>query len=214
MHRAMAEMTARQRAALPGSRHDTVVGVLKWLLPALAMVLLVTIIAWPLAKVQEFSFLVAKDKVARAGERLRVDRAVYRGETAKGEPFQISAAGAVQRSSAEPVVEMTGLRARLIGGEGPAEVTAPSGRYFLEEDRLTVAGPVVARSQSGYALDSQEIAIDLAGRRISTALPVSGRLPIGSFRAGALAADIAGRKMVLSGGVHLRIAGRKGRATR
>jgi lipopolysaccharide export system protein LptC len=96
----MAEMTARQRAALPGSRHDSLMGVLKWLLPILALALLVTIVAWPLAKVQEFSFLLAKDKVAAAGERLRVDRAVYRGETEKGEPFVIRAAGAVQRSSA------------------------------------------------------------------------------------------------------------------
>ncbi len=209
----MADLTARQRAALPGSSHDVVMGLLKWLLPLLAFALLVTIIAWPLAKVQEFSFLLAKDKVAAAGERLRVDHAVYRGETEKGEPFIIRAAGAVQRSSAEPVVEMTGLSARLIGGQGPADVSAPSGRYFLNEDRLTVAGPVVARSSSGYSLDSQEIAIDLNARRIATNQPVRGRLPIGSFRAGSLNADIAGRTMVLAGGVHLRISGRKGRAT-
>jgi lipopolysaccharide export system protein LptC len=210
----MAEMTARQRAALPGSPHDSLMSLLKWLLPILALALLVTIVALPLAKVQEFSFLLAKDKVAAAGERLRVDRAVYRGETEKGEPFVIRAAGAVQRSSAEPVVEMTGLSARLIGGEGPADVSAPSGRYYLDEDRLTVAGPVIARSRSGYSLDSAEIAIDLRGRRIATAQPVSGRLPIGSFRAGSLNADIAGRTMVLAGGVHLRISGRKGRAAR
>jgi lipopolysaccharide export system protein LptC len=108
---------------------------------------------------------------------------------------------------------MTGLSARLIGGDGPADVSAPSGRYYLDEDRLTVAGPVVARSASGYRLDSAEIAVDLRNRRIATAQPVSGRLPIGSFRAGSLNADIAGRTMVLTGGVHLRISGRKGRAS-
>ncbi|KPF66334.1 hypothetical protein IP88_12965 [alpha proteobacterium AAP81b] len=206
-----AELTPRQRAALPGSRHDRVMGVLKWLLPTLAFALLVLIVALPLLKAQEFSFLLARDRVGQAGERLRVDRAVYRGETEKGEPFIIRAAGAVQRSSADPVVDLTGLSARLIGMEGPADVSAPSGRYFLDEDRLTISGPATLRSTYGYSLDAGEIAVDLNARRVSTTTAVSGRLPAGSFSAGRMHGDIAGEHVVLEGGVRLRITPRRGR---
>ena len=207
-------MTARQRAALPGSRHDVVMGLLKWLLPALALAVLATIVIWPMTKVSEFSFLLAKDKVGVAAERLRIDNAVYRGETEKGEAFTIAAAGAVQRSSAVAIVELMGLKATLAMAEGPAKVTAPSGRYFIETDRLQVAGPVRLDSAAGYTLDSETVDIDLNSRQVTTETPVTGTLPIGSFRAGRLEGDIQGRRLVMDGGAHLRIRGRTGTATR
>ena len=209
-----AGLTARQKAARPGSRHDFIMAVLKWLLPALALAVLATIVIWPLTKVNEFSFLLAKDNVGMAAERLRIDNAVYRGETTKGEAFVISARGAVQRSSAVAIVELSGLNARLAMVEGPAKVTAPSGRYFIETDRLQVAGPVRLDSAAGYSLDSATIDIDLNTRAVTSAEPVTGTLPIGSFRAGRFAGDIQGRKLVLDGGTHLRIRARAGRATR
>lgn len=207
-------LTRRQRSALPGSGRDRVFGVLKWLLPAAAGALLATIVILPLSKVQEFSFLLAKDKVAMARERLRVDNAVYRGETMKGEAFTISAGGAVQRRSAVPVVELRRLTARLRLSDGPATVTAPSGQYFIESDRLRIAGPVTVDSTAGYAIDAATVDIDINRRTVATAAPVTGTLPLGRFRAGRMNGDIQGRNVVLSGGVHLRTYGRAGRAGR
>jgi lipopolysaccharide export system protein LptC len=212
--RSDAGLSRRQRAALPGSSRDTIFGVLKWLLPAAAVLVLATIVILPLSKVQEFSFLLAKDKVAMAKERLRLDNAVYRGETARGEPFVISAAGAVQRSSAVPIVELRRLSARLQMADGPATVVAPAGRYFMETDRLQITGPVEMRSANGYSLDSATVDIDLNSRAVLTEAPVTGTLPIGTFRARRMRADIQGRRVVLEGGVHLRIFGRAGRAGR
>jgi lipopolysaccharide export system protein LptC len=205
-------LTPRQRAALPGSYRDTLFGVLRWLLPGLAVLVLAVIIIWPLTKAREFSFLLAKDKVAIAEERLRIDRPVYRGETAKGEAFVLSAAGAVQRSSAVPIVELSDLRAKLQLSDGPLTVTAPSGRYFLDTDKLQVAGPVMLESTSGFSLDSSQVDIDINARTVSTDTPVSGTVPLGSFRAGRLEADIRGRTVVLDGGAHLRIYQQRGRA--
>ena len=207
-----ATLTPRQRAALPGSRHDTAMTLLKWLLPALALAVLATIVIWPLTKVSEFSFLLAKDKVGVAAERLRIDNAVYRGVTEKGEAFTISAQGAVQRSSALPIVELTGLKATLLMIEGPAKVTAPSGRYFIENDKLQVTGPVRLDSAAGYTLDSDTVDIDLNTRQVTTTKPVTGTLPIGTFSAGSLQGDIQGRRLVMEGGAHLRIRGGPGRA--
>lgn len=207
-------LTRRQRAALPGSSRDTLFGVLRWLLPALALIVLASIIIVPLTKAREFSFLLAKDKVAMAAERMRIDNAVYRGETAKGEAFVISAAGAVQRSSAVPIVELKQLNAKLQLSDGPLTVTAPSGRYFLDADKLQIAGPVVLDSTSGFSLDSQQVDIDINARTVSTDTPVSGTLPLGTFRAGRMQADIRGRSVVLEGGAHLRIYQQGGRAGR
>lgn len=208
-----ATLTRRQLAAQPGGRHDVVITLLKWLLPALALAVLATIIIWPMTKVSEFSFLLAKDKVGVAAERLRIDNALYRGETERGEAFTISAAGAVQRSSAVAIVELMGLKATLQMAEGPAVVAAPSGRYFIENDKLQVTGPVRLDSAAGYTLDSDTVAIDLNSRQVSTSTPVTGTLPIGSFSAGSMEGDIQGRRLVMAGGAHLRINRGKGRAT-
>lgn len=201
----------RQQAALPGSAHDRRMTALKYLLPSAAFVLGMTILIWPLVSGQEFSFLLAKDQVAVAQERLRVDRAEYRGKTAAGEAFAISAGSAIQRTSAEPVVEMTSLAARLDGQEGPATVDAPSGRYFLDEDRLEVAGPVKLRSDGGYTLDAETVQIDLKRRTVKTDEPVSGRLPMGTFRSNSMYGDLAGKRVSLIGNVRLRINQRGGR---
>lgn len=205
-------LTARQRLALPGSLHDRRMTRLKWLLPVLAGLLLAAIVIWPLWSVQEFSFLLAKDRVAVATERLRVDRALYRGETARGEAFVIEAQSALQKSSAVPEVVLKGLSAQLESTEGLARVTAPGGTYFLEADLLRVTGPVQLTSDAGYTVDTGTVDVDLNARTVVSREAVSGRLPIGNFSADRLSADVHGRVVVLEGRAHLRIKGRAGRA--
>ena len=196
---------ARRRAALPGSGWDAFVAVAKLALPAAAAALLVAIVVWPLTSAREFSFLLAKDKVAMSKERLRTDTAVYRGETAAGDPFVIHAAGAVQRSSAVPVIELMALTADLGLKSGAAQVTAPGGRYEIDHDLLVVHGPVRMHSANGYSLNGDEIRVSLLDRTVATDRPVSGTVPLGTFRASSMRGDIDGNRVRLDGGTHLHI---------
>ncbi len=202
---------ARRRHALPGTARDAIVTVLKVALPLAALGLLATIVVWPLTSAREFSFLLSKDKVAMAKDRLRLDNAVYRGQTAKGQPFVIKAGGAVQRSSAVPVVELSNLAATLAMDDGPARVTAPSGRYDMDNDKLNIAGPVRVDGDAGYTLDSQGVEVSLIQRTVKTDEPVRGTLPLGTFHSDRLSADLAGRKVLLEGRAHLHILGRSAR---
>jgi lipopolysaccharide export system protein LptC len=196
---------ARRRAMLPGGPRDVFIAAAKWVLPLASFALLVVLIALPLSATREFSFLLSKDSAARAGERLRMEEATYRGETSRGEPFEIVARSGVQKTSAVPVVILTGLSARLEQQQGPATVTAPSGEFFIEENRLLVQGPVVARSASGYSLDGNAIEVNISTNQVSTSQPVAGTLPMGTFRADSFTADIQGREVRLEGDVQLRI---------
>lgn len=195
----------RLRAALPGGGWDRFVATVKIALPVLAVALLATIIVWPLTSAREFSFLLSKDKVAMSKERLRTDNAVYRGQTGNGQPFEIRAAGAVQRSSAVPVVELSRLSADVRMDDGPARVTAPSGRYEIDHDLLVIAGPVRLDSAAGYTLNGADVRVSLLDRTVMTDLPVTGTVPLGDFRANNLRADIGGKRLQLGGGTHLHI---------
>ncbi len=195
----------RPGAALPGGGWDRFVRVVKLALPAAVIVLLGVIGTWPLTSAREFSFLLAKDKVAMSQERLRIDTAVYRGETAAGDPFVIHAAGAVQRSSAVPVIELMALAADVQLSGGPARVTAPGGRYEIDRDLLVVSGPVVMHTANGYSINGDAIRISLLDHTVATDRPVDGTVPLGTFRAQALRGDVDGKRVRLSGGTHLHI---------
>jgi lipopolysaccharide export system protein LptC len=197
--------TARQQRALPGGGYDRMVTMLRWLLPALALILLGLITIWPLTSAQEFSFLVAKDKVALSPDRMRIDNAVYRGETKAGKPFEIRAADAVQHSSSVPVVQLTRLSAFLADTDGPASVTAPTGRYEMDNDLLVVNGPVRVDSAAGYTLDAGEITVSLLDSTVKTNKPVTGTLPIGTFSGDSMHADINGHIVTIDGHVRLHI---------
>lgn len=199
------EREARRRSMLPGGPRDAFVAAAKWGFPVASTILFAILVVLPLSATQEFSFLLSKDSAARAGERMRMQEATYRGETSRGEAFEILAESGVQKTSAVPVVVLTGLSARIDQQQGPAIVTAPSGEFFIDQNRLVVNGPVVARSASGYSLDGHAIEVDIDKDRVSSTEPVSGTLPMGEFQANAFAADLEGRTVSMTGGVKLRI---------
>ncbi len=86
------QRTIRQLWALPGGSHDRTVRVLKVVLPAAVGVLAAFLISAPFAMQGEVSFLLDKREVDLAGERMKVNEALYRGKDSNGRPFSIRAA--------------------------------------------------------------------------------------------------------------------------
>jgi lipopolysaccharide export system protein LptC len=202
---AMAFRMARRRAAAPGGSRDRVVKAARVGFPLAAFLLFAALVLIPLNEVRELSFLLSKDSAAEAGERLRVTRASYRGTTSAGEPFEISAASAVQKTSEVPVVVLKGLAARIERADGPVTVTAPGGLYFLETGLIEVGGPIEIRSSAGYRVDGEKLIVDLETNHVRSGLPVSGELPMGRFEAGGFEADLPGQRVVLTDGARMRL---------
>lgn len=199
------QRASRRRSMLPGGVRDGFVRTAKWSLPVASAILLAILVALPLAGSREFSFMLSKDTAARSDERMQTKQAVYRGETASGDPFRISAESGVQKTSSVPVVILTGLSAEIVQKQGPAIVTAPRGEYFIDHNRIVVNGPITARSDSGYSLNGERIEVDINTRRVFSNQPVSGTLPIGEFQAQNFSADIMGHSIRMTDGVKLRL---------
>lgn len=196
---------ARRRSMLPGGTRDAVIAVAKIALPVASLALLAVLIALPLSATQEFSFLLSKDSAMKAGERMRVTEATYRGETGAGEPFEIRAESGVQKTSAVPVVVLTNLSAQIARADGLSTVTAPQGEFLIDKNQVLIQGPVMARSASGYSIDGSRILVDIDANRITSTDPVSGLLPMGKFASGSFEADIEGRRVILEDRVSMRI---------
>src|SRR5690606_6595796 len=196
----------RRRAfAAPGGPLDRVVRSLAVGLPALVGVVAALMIISPLSPRGEVSFILDRNKVAVAEDRLRVDNAVYRGEDNRGRPFSLSAGEAVQRTASEPVVRMRDLVARILLAQGPAVLQADSGRYDFAAETVAVDGKVTFQAADGYRMTARGVAIDLNERTLVGSGGVEGAVPAGTFSADAIQADLSARTIALVGNARLRM---------
>ena len=159
----------------------------------------------PLSPRGEVSFLLDRNKVAIANDRLRVDNAMYRGEDSDGRPFSLAAGDAVQASASVPVVTMEDLTARLILPEGPAVLSAPRGSYNIDSERMTIPGIVQFSAADGYSMAARNVMVDLPSRTLLSDGRVQGAIPAGTFSADLIRADLRARTVSLVGNARLRM---------
>lgn len=215
----MSELADKARSerrlwAAPGSSHDKIIATARMFLPV-GIVIMTGLLAFaPLAMGRDISFVLSKDRVAVAKERMRVTQAQYRGEDSEGQPFAINAGSAVQRSSSDPIVKLNDLSARIQLKDGPAAIAARRGRYDLDKDRIAIDGPVVFKTSDGYRLATRDVGIDLNTRSLASAGAVDGTMPLGTFSANRLRADLNRRVVMLDGRARLHIVQAQSRGTK
>ena len=202
---AIRERAVKRHWAEPGSRHDRVVKATKFGLPLLIVGLILLLAIAPFDQRGDVSFILDKNKVDEAKERMRVEQARYVGEDDKGQKFEIVADRAVQPSSEVPVVSIEGIRASLGLSRGPLSIVAQKGRYDLEQELVSVDGPVRVSGPDGYRLATRDVLVDLDGRNLKSRGAVNGTMELGEFSAGSLRADLEQRTVSLEGGVRLKI---------
>jgi lipopolysaccharide export system protein LptC len=193
------------RWAEPGSAHDRLVRWSKIALPSAVGALIAILAVAPLGKHSDVSFILDKKKVENAPERMRVEAARYVGTDNKGQQFTMLASRAIQRSSNVPLVDISGMMARLNLTQGPLLIAANQGRYNLDTQKVAIDGPVKVAGANGYRLATRDVTVDLKQRQMASAGPVSGQMRLGQFQAGQLHADLGERTVVLDGGARLKI---------
>lgn len=203
--RAEIERSKRQHYAAPGGSHDRRIRLLSFILPTCVGALAAILALAPFTLAGELSFVLDKESVDVARERMRVTEAVYRGEDSQGRPFSLKAGSAVQKSSRDPVVELKDLSARILLGDGPAQIRANTGSYDMDRESVRVKGPIQAETSDGYRLSTNNVTVDLKERTLVSDDPVDGRTNIGTFRADNLQADLKERTITLEGNAQLRI---------
>jgi lipopolysaccharide export system protein LptC len=199
------EARAKRSWALPGGFHDHLIGLLKIVLPAAVGVLLAYLALAPMSRDKDTSFLLDKNKVEQAEERMRVRSAQYQGQDNSGRPFVINAETAVQPSSSQPIVDIETMRAQISLNEGPGRLEADRARYNMDAEQVDVLGPILFTAADGYRLQTSDVMVDLRRRQMQSRGRVEGRMPIGRFSADSMEANLPDRTVVLTGRVRLHI---------
>jgi len=199
------ERIVKQRWAEPGSGHDRIVRWTKIALPSAVGVLIAMLALAPLDKKGDVSFILDKKKVDSAPERMRVEAARYTGTDDKGQQFIMTANRAIQRSSDNPLVDISGMFARLNQQQGPVLIAADKGRYNIDTQQVAIDGPVKVAGTEGFRLSTSNVRVDLKQRQLASQGPAEGAMRLGQFRANRIRADLGERKVVLDGGARLKI---------
>lgn len=200
---ATALRSRRQRFAVPGGRHDALIGFLARVLPVGVGIMAALMVITPLSPRGEVSFLLDRSQVSVIDERLSVSNAMYRGRDNLGRPFSIMAGDAVQRSSAEGLVRMSDLVAQLLLPDGPARLSAGGGTYDIDSEVVEVDGPIELVSVDGYRMTADGVSLDLEQRVMTGDKGVEGEIPAGSFSAQTMRADLSARTLTLEGNARL-----------
>ena len=197
--------SARQHFATPGGSHDRLVAFLGKALPMGVGVIAALMVITPLSPRGEISFLLDRNKVAVIDERLRVDNALYRGQDNDGRPFSLTAGEAVQKSSAEGIVRMQDLVARILLSGGPARLVAVGAAYDIDSDVVSVPGEVRLEAADGYRMMTRNVSIDLDTKQMAGRGGVSGAIPAGTFSANSLEVDLDARIIALDGNARMQM---------
>ena len=177
----------RPRPPRGGYRRNPMVGVMKVLLPTLAVAMLLLVVAWPQLIPQDDSFRLQIAAVGPAGAgKPEVLNPRVVGVDDRSRPFQITAAlgsrahdagGREFYALAEPKADMT-----TEGGNWVA-VRADQGDFYDGDQMLFLRGNVGLFHDNGSEFVTGAAAIDLEARTAAGDVPISGQGPSGLIEA-------------------------------
>jgi lipopolysaccharide export system protein LptC len=187
---------ARQNRA-PG-RYSNFVGVMRYGLPAVAVLLLALVMAWPLMTGREEGFRISFSEDAEIDSTLKMVKARYVGTDEKNQPFTITAEEAFQPDRDSPIVHLSAIEADIFVDEGSAEwlaLTANEGLYQRDSRLLDLAGDVTVYSDAGHEFHTNTAHVDLRTGIAEGHEPMTGQGPHGLLNAGSFKLKERGQVM-------------------
>jgi lipopolysaccharide export system protein LptC len=150
------------RALLLPKGYSRFVGMMKIVLPALALSLFLIIFAWPYIAPQNKVFRLAFTKNdLRAVDTLTMLSPRYYGTDDKNHPFTLTAKSSTQLNRNEGLIALETPVANLIASNGGTiVVNADMGFYHQKNGILDLVGHVIIEQDNGYDVQTNSARID------------------------------------------------------
>ena len=178
---------ARDRAAVTdfGEGYSLFARLMRYVLPVVAVVLLATVVVWPLISGQEDGFRLSFSPAdAIDSGPLMMENARYIGVDSRNQSYTVIAEQAIQESVEADLIELITPKADIIlSDNGWLALTAERGSYFRGSEILDLEGRVNSFSDEGFEMRTEAARVELALGRASGSLPVEGQGPLGVLNA-------------------------------
>jgi lipopolysaccharide export system protein LptC len=193
-------------------RYGRFVGLAKWLLLAVAMVVVVVVLSWPGSFTGRAGFQIDFANLPGVVDgSLTMLNPRYSGTDKSGRPYTVTAETARQDEQDQRRVTMQTLQADLTMTDGTwLSLTAERGVYDQTRQTLRLDGPIDVFSDRGYEFHGIGAEVDLATGTAVTNQPVHGHGPFGNLRANRMTAREQGQYLLFEGDVRTRLLPRRG----
>lgn len=196
-----------------GRTYSRFVGLMKVVLPLVAVGLLGAVLVWPSIESRRDIAISYSDVEIRA-DGLEMVAPVLTGADDKGRPYVLTAKGATADGLEPTVVSLQEIEADLALEDGkPVRVLAATGLYRLKEETLALGGGVTVTLADGHVVKLESVLLDLAKGTASSDKRVLGSGPTGEIEADSMTASDGGHRLRFDGNVRAVIT-RTGQAPR
>jgi len=169
----------------PVQGYSRFVTLMKVLLPVIALMLIVLVVAWPYLKLSDSRFSIGFTAL-RVGnvEDPAMINPRFLGADKDKQTFSITADIAKNLLNADKSVELEMPKADISLDDGSwLVVTAKTGIYVRQSETLTLNDQVNLFHDSGYEFRTQSADIDLTSGTASGSVPIEGQGPFGKLKA-------------------------------
>lgn len=199
----MDRMPRAMNRAPPRARSSRIVGLLRYILPGIALCLIGLVVLWP-QLIGSAGGLIAPmfaNAEIEGTDVMLMHNPRYVGRTHDADPYELTAASAYVDPKKPSLIHLDQLAADLTPEDKrDMRLVALTGLYNRAANKLDLDGDIALTTSDGYRFETQSARINLDAGRVVGNQPVSGWGP-----AGTLAAD---RFEIRDNGQLLRFEGR------
>jgi lipopolysaccharide export system protein LptC len=165
--------------------HSRFVQRTKWILPAIAVTLLLLVGTWPEIKatVERLHFAVPRIDLSDA-RNLRMVEPRYTGIDKDSRPYVLTASTATQAAGNDDLISLAAPKADMTTNSGNwLEVTGSTGAYHPQPQLLDLFGDVELYEDRGNEFHTETAKLDIANGTATGDRPVNGQGPFGHVTA-------------------------------
>ncbi len=206
--RSYRDWTARPRDTIRSAlRYTQFVSFMKRALPLAAGAVVAAVVAFFFIQRTPDRVTLSYESTGRVENDLAMIKPRLTGADDAGNPFVVTADAAIQDSKNARRARLENIDADMqVDKNNWVNASATHGLFDMDANMLTLWDGLSVYSDSGYELHTKTAAVDLKAGVI-TGPEVTGRGPMGSFRANKFKMDRIKRQLVLTGNVHMTLSG-------
>jgi lipopolysaccharide export system protein LptC len=153
-------------------------------LPALALLVVMAVLVWPLINAESGFRLGAAPMARNDGAYSTMNNLQFTGSDAHGRNFNLSAVTAHQQTAESHVLELEQPKGDITLSTGNwVSLTADTGKFDQKQRQLDLLGNVMLFHDKGYQMNTEQAHIDLKSGQAQGDKPVHGQGPAGTVDA-------------------------------
>jgi lipopolysaccharide export system protein LptC len=206
-------------SASHGGSYSRRVDRLRFVLPAIALLLLAVVMAWPWLAGGYGGLIVPvfKNAADHVGDAMRMTNPRYVGRTDQAKPYEVTASSAFLDPTDPDRIHLDRLHATFEqGGEdgkaglerdpsSTVNLSANEGIYMRDENRLELEGALELVFGDGYRFNTESAEVDLERGLVVGPEPVTGEGPAGTLAADRFDIEDGGKRLRFEGRVQMTI---------